>query len=406
MYRRWTYLVLGAALMVPFVLITTLVMPLLLSALLPPDAAKAPLVVIVAVTVSVLGLAMVTSFIPAVRVVEGTAARELLGDEVPDQALLRATNWEARWRTSAWFVLHVVAGAVVGVLTLVLPVVAVQSFATPFTGRWLTVDRVLLTTPVGWHAAWVPLVSLLSVFALVHFVNGLGVVMTRLAPILLGATPADMLVELRRRTDQLAERNRLARELHDSVGHALSVVTIQASAAGRVLDSDPDFAHRALSAIEESARRALVDLDHVLGLLRDDASATTTQRTMVDLDSLLNTMRLAGVDVAARVGGELHRLPLVVSREAYRIVQECLTNALRHAGKVQVELTVVVSDEALEVRAVNPLGQAAPARRRGGRGIPGMRERVNVLRGRIEVGAVKGTWRVCARIPLRAGKVS
>jgi signal transduction histidine kinase len=233
-------------------------------------------------------------------------------------------------------------------------------------------------------------------------VNLSGWLLTKLSQILLSPTPADRLEELRVQAERLAERNRLARELHDSVGHALSVVTIQASAAGRVLDQDPQFAHRALAAIEEAARGALADLDHVLGLLRDDVKTTSPQHTMADVNELLDTMRQAGVVVDAKIIGDLPGLPFAVSIEAYRIVQECLTNALRHAGKVTVTLIVDAGIEALAVEASNPLGDST-ATSQGGRGIKGMRERVTVLRGQIEAGETAGTWRVRARIPLRNG---
>ena len=89
----------------------------------------------------------------------------------------------------------------------------------------------------------------------------------------------------------LAERNRLARELHDSVGHALSIVTVQAGAAGRVLGGDPEFARQALTAIETSARNGLRDLDHVLGLLRDDAASRAPTPTLADLQRLVDSSR-------------------------------------------------------------------------------------------------------------------
>jgi len=249
----------------------------------------------------------------------------------------------------------------------------------------------------------VPVVSVVAALVFLHVVNLSGALLTRLSQMLLGPTPADQLAALRRRTEQLAERNRLARELHDSVGHALSVVTLQAGAAGRVLDSDPRFAHKALAAIEDAARTALADLDHVLGLLREDPAATSPQLTMTDLEQLITSMRDAGVAVTAEVTGDLAALPYAVSTAAYRIVQECLTNALRHAAGTQVTLVVHTEDDVLSVSATNPLG-APVASPGGGRGINGMRERVTVLRGHITAGPVDGTWQVSARIPLRAGK--
>ncbi|MCE7003481.1 histidine kinase [Kibdelosporangium philippinense] len=396
-YRRWTYLVLGATLIVPFTLAAFVAVPPVLRLLLPIDTAEQPLVVVVTMTVAILAWAAGTSFIPAVRVVEGTAARELLGAGVPVQASMRANNLEARWKTCQWFLIHIIIGTAIGGFTLYVPIALLQSFVAPFTGEWLLIGNAHLRVPTGWQSAWIPVAAIVSTIVLVHVVNMAGVGLTRLSQVLLGPTPADHLAQLKHRAEQLAERNRLARELHDSVGHALSVVTIQATAAGRVLENDPQFAKRALSAIEEAARDALADLDHVLGLLREDAPGTHPQHTLADLDDLLGTMRLAGVTVDTEITGDLPGLPFVVSTEAYRIVQECLTNALKHAGKVTVTLMVKANHDALEVEVANPMtGQP----RHGGRGIAGMRERATVLRGQIEAGPDNGFWRVKARIPL------
>jgi Histidine kinase len=117
---------------------------------------------------------------------------------------------------------------------------------------------------------------------------GLGALAAVMAPTLLGPSPRERIAALETATGLLTERTRLARELHDSVGHALTVVTVQAAAARRVIDDDPEFARRALGAIEDSGRTAMADLDHVLGLLRDDAHARQAPtRTLTDLPALV-----------------------------------------------------------------------------------------------------------------------
>jgi signal transduction histidine kinase len=180
----------------------------------------------------------------------------------------------------------------------------------------------------------------------------------------------------------------------------VSVTTyLQAGAAARLLDTDPEFARRALTAIEETGRTALEDLDHVLGLLREDMSARTPQRTLADLGGLFEQTRSAGVEVDARIG-DLADIPPVVSREAYRIVQEGLTNALRHAGKVRVTVHIGVRASRLELELTNPAGETAPARAGGGRGLRGIRERVTILGGRMSAGAGDGSWRVFVAIPV------
>jgi signal transduction histidine kinase len=247
--------------------------------------------------------------------------------------------------------------------------------------------------------SWSVPAALLTLPAIGYLGAGVGALFARLAPLLLGPSAADRLAHLERRAESLMERNRLARELHDSVGHALTVTTLQAAAAARVLDSDPEFARRALSAIEETGRTALEDLDHVLGLLREDASAKTPQRTLADLPALFAQTRSAGVEVDADLA-RIEELPPVVSREAYRIVQEGLTNALRHAGKVPVTVRLAVRDSRLVLEMTNPIHATAPPRTGGGHGLRGIRERVTILGGRMNAGADDGRWRVTVTLPV------
>jgi len=207
-----------------------------------------------------------------------------------------------------------------------------------------------------------------------------GALLARLAPVLLGPTPAE-------RMAILAERNRVARELHDSVGHALGVVSIQAAAAERVLDRDPAFAREALRHIAASARDGQRDLDHVLGLLREEPAAPAPD--LGDLDRLLDPD-------AIDLSGDLHRVPGAVSREAYRIIQEGLTNAARH-GDGSPAVRLAVTDDRIEVELTNPLGTARPG---GGRGLRGIEERVATLRGRMAAGSEAGVWRLKVELPL------
>jgi signal transduction histidine kinase len=396
-YRRWVYLILGGAVLVPFMLIAGMILP----SLMPAAFRDEPVLVTALSLVVVIGVMLLMSLIPAVRVIEGTAARELLGDGIPEQATRGGSSWESRARFAGWFVLHLIVGGVLSVLTLTVPPTVVLTFFSPFLGQ---IDALgfTVTTPLGWAGAWVPVAGLAGLLLLLHLVVGAAVLATRAAPFLLGPTAAERLAELEQRTEQLAERNRLARELHDSVGHALSVVTIQASAAGRVLDADPEFARTALSAIEESARAALADLDHVLGLLRDESSAIHPQWTLANLPNLLEQTRIAGVTVESTVAGALDGVPSAVSREAYRIVQEGLTNVLRHAGKVPVALRLAAEGDRLELELSNPIDEhGRTTRTGGGHGLSGMRERVTVLRGQMTAGPDGGHWRVQVRIPLR-----
>lgn len=401
-YRRWAYLILGGALLVPYILAGVVLLPL---ALIRAESVFGSTDYVLLILACIAILIVLTSFIPAVRTVEATAVRELLGGPLTSQGVGSVRSWAARWRWSAWFVLHIVVGGLVSLLTLFVPPAAVVSFTEPFTGQQNVGG---LNLPVV-HGAWrwaVPVGGLLALVCLVYGVALAGAILARLAPVFLGPSAADRLASVEDRARALAQRNRLARELHDSVGHALSVVSIQAGAAGRVLDTDPDFARRALSAIEESARSAMTDLDHVLGLLREDAGEAadrTPQPTLDALDRLVTSTELTGVAVDLRVTGDLATVPPVVSREAYRIVQEGLTNVLRHAGKVPVTLCVDVQPDLVELTMINPLGHPGPdAHRagRGGRGLPGMRERVTVLHGQLTAGIDGKCWRVNVILPV------
>ncbi|WP_461031090.1 sensor histidine kinase, partial [Streptomyces sparsus] len=174
-------------------------------------------------------------------------------------------------------------------------------------------------------------------------------------------TPADRLAAAEARAAELARRNRLARDLHDSIGHSLSAVTLQAGAARRVLDRDVEFARRALTAIEHTAGTAVAELDRVLGMLReDDEPAASARPTLADLGELLEQTRAAGADLRCTTSEHLGELDPAVSEHAYRVVQEGLSNVLRHAGAGPVRLDVTTSgtaaggDARLHVRMRSP----------------------------------------------------
>jgi signal transduction histidine kinase len=399
-YRRWLYLLGGGALAFSYLVVDVPLGQLAAAAIGWPPAA--------ALAVAVLAVAppLLTGCIPGVRQVEVTAVRALLGVPVPDPPPEPGRPWPPRRRTVAWFLLHLAAGGLVGVATVIVPPLAVVLAAVPFRST-TAVDLGVWSWELagGPTAAWLVPFALALLVALVLAVAGVGALLARWAPAFLGPSPAERLALLERQAGQLAERNRLARELHDSVGHALTVATLQAGAARKLLDSDPAFAREALASVEDAGRAALEDLDHVLGLLRDgDAADTAPQPTLADLDRLLAETRAAGVEVRAQVSGDLGRVPAAVSREAYRILQEGLTNALRHAGRVPVTLRLAATADGLELELANPLG---PAGRRppggGGRGLRGIGERVAILGGQLTAGPDGTGWRVAVGLPLRPG---
>lgn len=395
-YRRWTYFILGGALAAPFVLFGAVFVPSVV-----PLAATLPTAVLIGGGVALLALVLV-AFLPAVRVLEGAAVRELLDDPVPDAEFGATDRWSVRVRSMVMFAAHVLAGALLSLLSLALPVLVAITLPAPFTGRLALGTPEPVVVPRGWAGAWLPLSAVLATLALVPAVVVAGAAFRRLARSLVGPSVADRIARLERRTERLLERTRLARELHDSVGHALSIVSIQAGAARRLLRRDPEASEHALGAVEAAARAALDDLDHVLGLLREDdeAGARTPQAGLADLPALLSATRLAGVAVDADVRGDVEAVAPVVSREAYRIVQECLTNAVRHAGKVPVTVRVEVTGPTIGITVRNRIAESGRAHRDGGgRGLRGMRERVDVLGGTFAAGPDGADWVVDVRLP-------
>ncbi|OZM72501.1 sensor histidine kinase [Amycolatopsis antarctica] len=350
-------------------------------------------------TVLALVVLFASSLIPAVRVLEGAAVREMLDDPAPGATFGPTGSMRVRLRSSAMFALHVLTGGVVSWLTIALPMAVAFSFGGPISGS-IDLGGSVVVVPPGWASAWIPAVLAAGLVGLVYLVAGSGALLRRAAAALLGLPPAERIALLERRTERLAERNRLARELHDSVGHALSVVTLQAGAARRTLHRDPAVAERSLLAIEDSARAALDDLDHVLGLLREEAAGTAPQAGLDQLGALLSATEMAGTVVRAEVSGDFAGVPPVVSREAYRILQECLTNALRHAGRVPVAVRVSAGQRRLDLAVTNPVsGPETGTRGSGGRGLRGMAERVDVLRGDLRAGRANGNWEVAVSLP-------
>jgi signal transduction histidine kinase len=207
------------------------------------------------------------------------------------------------------------------------------------------------------------------------------------------------------------ERSRIARELHDVVAHHVSVMVVQAAGARRVLDRDPAEAAEALSAVEDTGRQALVEMRRMVGVLRAGRweDSRSPLPSLDRLDELLTQVREAGLPVELLVDGEPRSLPAGVDLSAYRIIQEALTNSLRHAGRAtsRVRLRYGSRDLAITI-ADDGRGVTAAAREPGGRqgsdgghGLVGMRERVALFGGRLEAGpGPSGGYVVSAWLPV------
>jgi signal transduction histidine kinase len=207
--------------------------------------------------------------------------------------------------------------------------------------------------------------------------------------------------EAQSRAAVAAERARIARELHDVVAHSLSVIVVQAQAADRVLDGEQPSAREALASIDSTGRQALVEMRRLVGILRDDRElGLTPQPGLGQLDGLLDQVRDAGLPVALGVEGEPRPLAPGVDLSAYRIVQEALTNALKHAGPARACVAVRYLADGVELEVTDD-GHGPRDGHPGGHGLVGMRERVALYGGVLESGARNGRgFQVRARLPL------
>jgi signal transduction histidine kinase len=217
------------------------------------------------------------------------------------------------------------------------------------------------------------------------------------------ALRAEREAERERRLAAAEERARIARDLHDAAGHAISVIAVRAGAAR--LRQDPDRALSALEAIEELARQTAQELDQLVGTLRQGGPANGVANGVVEappglasLDALVARHRAAGLAVTLDASGAPRPLGAAVDQAAYRILQEALTNAARHgAGSARVELAF--ADAGVELSVTNPVPAHGSPRPGGGHGLVGMRERATLLGGMLDVERPNGAFRVRARVP-------
>ncbi|SNS60420.1 Signal transduction histidine kinase [Geodermatophilus pulveris] len=206
------------------------------------------------------------------------------------------------------------------------------------------------------------------------------------------------------------ERNRIAREMHDVLAHSVSLMVVQAEAGPVVVRRDPDRAVAAFDAVSATGRQALAELRRLLGVLRDDRPGgdapgpLAPQAGLDRVPELVERVRGAGADAALTYSGLPGALPAAVDLAAYRIVQEALTNAVKHAGPARIEVRLTGDGTALTVQVRDDgLGSPVPAApgEPVGRGLIGMRERAGSLGGSVSAGPLPGGgWQVLARLPL------
>lgn len=384
--RRFAWHMLGAAI--------GLALVLLVVSLLNAAVTGLPVGVVVVV---VLAAAVALGLVPGARELEVTAARALLDVDAELVVPVRP-RLAHRVRTATWVVVHLVTGMVVALgLFAALPA-AVLIGIEAVTGRALGSGFTLPTTPAEVTLRLVACVAV-GLLGLVA-TWPLGVAAAALAGRVLGPTPHDRIETALARARREAEHTRLARELHDGIGHALTVVHVQAAAGRRVVAANPDAAAEALAAIEDTARSALAELDQLLAVLRDDGDDRASVALAPTLEDVVSAHRRAGLDLTARVDLPAG-LPALLGRTVQRIVTEALTNAHRHGAAGPVALTVGHDRDAVRIEVVNPVrpGARPPRRVTGGRGLSGVRERVALFGGTAEAGPDDGRWVLRATLP-------
>jgi signal transduction histidine kinase len=210
------------------------------------------------------------------------------------------------------------------------------------------------------------------------------------------ATRAEREAERERLLAVAEERTRIARDLHDSAGHAISVIAVRAGAAR--LRDDPSQSRNTLEAIEVLARQTVDDIDRFVATLREDGGPVEDPVGLASLDTLVTRWTEAGLRIGLDVTGDARLLGAVADQSAYRILQEALTNAARH-GTGSARIAVAWGSDDLTLTIVNPVAAVPTGRTGGGHGLIGMRERAGLLGGSVEAAVAAGEFRLRAMIP-------
>ncbi len=418
-WRRGLFLLIGGLVAIPYAIILVWAG----AAWLAPVETRVPGIFwLRAAVFLIVALLAVPAFLPVTRTLERTAANQLLDLSVPEPTH-RASPVDVA-RGALYFAGHLLSGGLLlFALGFALPL-AVTFVVDAGTG---SADAVGLARGIlpGIDTDTAVMLTLATTGVALVCTVGAGILLPWYSTMLLGPSAEEQLRVAAARAATLARRNDLARELHDTIGHALTVTTMQAALARRTLESEPERTLAALAAlaeVERAGRAAVADLDYALGILRQAepgepgagrrTASTAPQRTLGELDKLVTETRAAGIDLRVIIADHLSALPTSLGREAYRIVQEGLTNALRHASIARATLTVTVTDD-VSITVVNPamrVNERAVDTGRGGnaregRGLAGIRERVALLGGTCVVGQIGGEWRLTVRLPLATAPI-
>jgi signal transduction histidine kinase len=343
-------------------------------------------------------------------------ANRLLGTAIPAPAAQRehaGSLWTrvkaligsaTTWRSILWMALRFPLGVAAFAAPLTIAGTGAALIIAPFTSAFTGAHRVIAVS--GGTTAVCVAGGCALLLLTPHAIDAIAWIHSRLARALLGPSRSEELALLAARSERADARADLARELHDSVGHSVTAAVLQASAARRVLHTDPAFVDDALAAVETQGREALDELDRVLAVLRNETGETRPAPTLADVDALLERTRATGQQLAVTRTGDLERVPAAVGREAYRVLQEALTNVMRHASGAATTVSLAVGERALELTVENGPGLALDAARgTGGNGLRGVRERLRALDGSLTTSDLPdGGYSLRAELPLRASE--
>jgi len=341
--------------------------------------------------------------------------------EADSETRLKSSMWrwgrevlrdEHAWRTAAWNGMRLVLGPIgfaVGLIGVVVPLAILLALVQASTyalgwGDWMTdaesVEVVNIVT--FWVLVGSPvLIFLMPMFAWAS--RGVAAAHVPLARWALGPCAHEREVKATARAELAEEQVRIDQELHDSIGHMITMNIVQAGAGAHVFDSDPEFARQALRNIEERGRAAMGELDRIIAAIRGGGPESRTPlKGMADIPALVETSRAAGMTVAASL--DLPDAPAAVGRAAFCVVREALTNAAKHAPGAAVEVTVGRDGDAVGVAVINGPGAQAPVdaghQDAARHGLAGIRDRVALLGGTSRCGPEGDGYAVRALVPL------
>ncbi|WP_437582953.1 sensor histidine kinase [Paramicrobacterium sp. CJ85] len=394
-WRRLLVLLIGGLVALPYGAIGIWAVSVWVSGQLPL-AARLTSLVIVAILV-------IPAVLPVTRALERTVANQLLDTAIPEPR--HRTRPADTARGALFFAGHIASGGILilgiaFVFPLLTVLIADAVAARPSEESATMLRELISVTDVD--PAMILIICALASALIVVCTIAAGYLLPWYAQLLLGPSRDELRARDAERTREQQRRGELARDVHDSVGHALTVTMMQALVARGAVESDPDAARAALTEIERVSRGAVAELDYVLSVLRDGdgprGDRAPEQRTLADVERLVAETRATGFEVDLRIDGALAALPASLGREAYRIVQEGMTNALRYATTPRVTVALTAGAEEVSVVIEN---ETDAARVIAGRGLTGLRERVTLLGGTASTGIHSGRWRLAARLPVR-----